>query len=234
MKPKKNPKRDLNKNSGLYFVIGLVLVMVLTYVAFEWKTYDQNAYDYTGMNTPDEIPEVSPPVIPINTLPPPPVPVAAPSIEIRENDEDIIETEILSTDTNQTEEVIKVEDVIFDKLTEVEPIPFSVIEDVPVFPGCENEQDKRACFQEMMNKHIAKNFRYPEIAQEMGIQGKVYIQFIIQKDGSIGNIQKRGPDKHLEAEATRIINMLPQMKPGKQRGTPVKVPFSIPINFKLQ
>ena len=89
--------------------------------------------------------------------------------------------------------------------TEDIPIPFSVIEEVPVFPGCENEEDKRACFQKMMNKHIVKNFRYPEIAQEMGIQGKVYIQFMIHEDGSIGNIQKRGPDKNLEDEASRII-----------------------------
>lgn len=233
MELKKNPKQDLTRNSGIYFLLGLMLVLLLTFIALEWKTYDKPEYDYLGMNEPDEIIEEVPPVISIKTLPPP-VPVAAPIIEIRENDEEIIETEILSTETDQTEEVLKVDDVVFEETTEDIPIPFSVIEDVPVFPGCENEEDKRACFQKMMNKHIVKNFRYPEIAQEMGIQGNVYIQFIIHEDGSIGNIQKRGPDKNLEAEASRIISMLPQMKPGKQRGTPVKVPFSIPINFKLK
>jgi len=85
-----------------------------------------------------------------------------------------------------------------------------------------------------MQKHIRKNFRYPEIAQEMGVQGRVSVVFVIQRDGSIGNIRMRGPDKNLEAEALRIIKKLPKMTPGKQRGRAVKVPFSIPITFKLQ
>jgi protein TonB len=86
----------------------------------------------------------------------------------------------------------------------------------------------------MMQKHIGKNFRYPEIAQEMGVQGRVNVMFVIQKDGSIGNVRMRGPDKNLEEEAARIISKLPKMTPGKQRGRPVRVPFSIPITFKLQ
>ena len=85
-----------------------------------------------------------------------------------------------------------------------------------------------------MNKHIRKNFRYPVIAQEMGIQGRVYVNFIIAKDGSITNIRMRGPDKNLENEAARIIGRLPKMTPGKQRGRAVRVPFSIPITFRLQ
>ena len=115
-------------------------------------------------------------------------------------------------------------------------VPFAVIEDVPIFPGCESvaKSQRRACFQEQMNKHIRRNFRYPEIAQEMGIQGRVYVNFIIAKDGSITNIRMRGPDKNLENEAQRIISRLPQMTPGKQRGRPVRVPFSIPITFRLQ
>ncbi|KKN38058.1 hypothetical protein LCGC14_0757340, partial [marine sediment metagenome] len=126
-------------------------------------------------------------------------------------------------------------DIVVDDGDEPDPeISFMVIEDVPVFPGCEDAKDKRVCFQQMMNKHIAKNFRYPETAQEMGIQGRVNIMFVIQKDGSIGNVQMRGPDKNLEAEAQRIIGKLPKMIPGKQRGKAVKVPFSLPIHFKLQ
>ena len=115
-------------------------------------------------------------------------------------------------------------------------VPFAVIEDVPVFPGCESvaKSQRRACFQEQMNKHIRKNFRYPDIAQEMGIQGRVYVNFIIAKDGSITNIRMRGPDKNLENEAARIIGRLPKMTPGKQRGRAVRVPFSIPITFRLQ
>jgi len=92
----------------------------------------------------------------------------------------------------------------------------------------------RNCFQEQINKHIKKHFRYPDIAQEMGIQGRVYVNFIISQDGSITQIKIRGPDQNLEAEAKRIISLLPAMTPGKQRGRPVRVPFSIPIVFRLQ
>ena len=115
-------------------------------------------------------------------------------------------------------------------------VPFAIIEDVPIFPGCENvaKDQRRNCFQEKMNKHIHKNFRYPEIAQEMGIQGRVYVNFITAKDRQITNIRMQGPDKNLEKEAQRIISKLPNMTPGKQRGRPVRVPFSIPINFRLQ
>ena len=88
-------------------------------------------------------------------------------------------------------------------------------------------------FQEKIQKHIIKNFRYPEIAQEMGIQGRVFVQFIIGKDGNISGIRTRGTDKNLEKEANRIISKLPKMTPGKQRGRPVRVPFSIPVTFKL-
>ena len=115
-------------------------------------------------------------------------------------------------------------------------IPFAIIEDVPLFPGCENvaKSKRRDCFQDKMNQHIKKYFRYPEIAQEMGIQGRVFVQFLIQRDGSIGGIRTRGPDKNLEKEAKRIIDKLPRMTPGRQRGRPVRVPFSIPITFRLQ
>ncbi|HKL89822.1 MAG TPA: energy transducer TonB, partial [Allomuricauda sp.] len=117
-----------------------------------------------------------------------------------------------------------------------EEIPFILIENAPIFPGCENEKtekEKRTCFQSQMLKHIRKNFRYPEIAQEMGLQGRVSVIFTVEKDGSIGNVRLKGPHESLEEEAARIISKLPKLQPGKQRGTPVKVPYSIPITFKL-
>ena len=115
-------------------------------------------------------------------------------------------------------------------------VPFAIIEYVPLFPGCENvkKSERRKCFQEKIQRHIARNFRYPEIAQELGIQGRGYVQFVIAKDGSITDIRTRGPDKNLEQEAERIIGRLPTMTPGKQRGRAVRVPFSIPITFRLQ
>ena len=152
-----------------------------------------------------------------------------------EDEEEVEETVIESTETNE-DEIIEVEEVEIEEEFDDVDVPFAVIEDVPIFPGCEKvaKSERRKCFQEQMNKHIRKNFRYPEIAQEMGIQGRVYVNFIISKDGSISNIRMRGPDKNLEKEAQRIISKLPNMTPGKQRGRAVRVPFSIPITFRLQ
>lgn len=128
------------------------------------------------------------------------------------------------------------ETIIETKRTDEDTItvPFAVIDEVPVFPGCENATDKRACFNEKIQKHISKNFNYPQAAQDAGIQGRVNVMFIIQEDGSIGNMKLRGPDKLLEDEVERIISRLPTMTPGKQKGTVVAVPFSIPVTFKLQ
>lgn len=234
MEPKKNPKADIGKNSGLYFVMGLFVVMLLTLIAFENKTYDDdNEYDIS-MNLDDDLDEEVPMTEQIKTPPPPPPPAAPEIIEVVEDEEEVEETVIESTESNEEEEVMEVEDVeVADDFEDVD-VPFSVIENVPVFPGCENESNKRACFNKMMQKHIGKNFRYPEIAQEMGVQGRVSVMFTIQKDGSIGNVRMRGPDKNLEKEAARIIGKLPKMTPGMQRGRAVRVPFSIPITFKLQ
>lgn len=235
MEPKKDPKKDLNRKSGLYFVIGLLLVLLMAFVALEWKTYDNGHRYDISMNVADELIEEVPITIQIKSLPPPKQIQAPPVIEVVEDEKEVIEDVIESSETDQEDEILKVEDIAVDDTEEPDPIvSFMVIEDVPIFPGCEDAKDKRTCFQEMMNKHIAKNFKYPEPAQEMGIQGRVNIMFVIQKDGSIGSVQLRGPDKSLEGEARRIIEKLPKMVPGKQRGQAVRVPFSIPITFKLQ
>ena len=115
-------------------------------------------------------------------------------------------------------------------------IPFAEITKVPRFLQCYlvSQSEARECFKKQLNAHIRRNFRYPEIAQKMGIQGRVYVNFIISEDGSITNIRLRGPDKNLEKEAKRIISKLPKMTPGKQKGRPVRVPFSVPISFRLQ
>ncbi|MFT6838935.1 MAG: protein TonB [Sediminicola sp.] len=234
MEPKKNPKADLTKNSGMYFVIGLAVVMLIIWRALEWKTYDeQTTYD-TSMNVEDMLDEEVPMTEQIKTPPPPPPPAAPEIITVVEDEVEVEETVIKSTETSQEEEIIEVDDISVEDVEEDIDVPFAVIEDVPVFPGCENEKDKRACFNDMMQQHIRKNFRYPEIAQEMGVQGRVSVMFVIQKDGSIGNVRMRGPDQNLEKEAQRIIAKLPRMIPGKQRGRAVRVPFSIPITFKLQ
>ena len=236
MQPKKSEKADLSKNSSLYFVIGLSLILLISWKAIEWRTYEK-VYAYEALKVEDEDDEEIPITEQLKTPPPPPPPPppAPEVIEVVEDEEEVEETVIESTETNE-DEIIEVEEVEIEEEFDDVDVPFAVIEDVPIFPGCEKvaKSERRKCFQEQMNKHIRKNFRYPEIAQEMGIQGRVYVNFIISKDGSISNIRMRGPDKNLEKEAQRIISKLPNMTPGKQRGRAVRVPFSIPITFRLQ
>ena len=236
MLPKKNSKADLNKNSTPYFLIGLVLILLIVWRAIEFKTYERDIeLDRLSVMDDDEedIPitemKITPPP------PPPPPPAALQVIEVVEDDEEVEETVIESTETDQ-EEIIEVEEIEVEEDDDDIEVPFAIIEDIPIFPGCEkvSKKKQRDCFQEKINKHIRKNFRYPEIAQEMGIQGRVYVSFIIGKDGKVIMVQPRGPDKNLEKEAQRIIERLPQMIPGKQRGKAVRVPYSIPITFRLQ
>ena len=231
MQPKKNPNADLRKNAKLYFAIGLCSVLFISWQAIEWKTYDKSLYGYEALNVDDDDDELVPLTEQIKTPPPPPP--APEIIEVVEDEEEVEETVIESTETTQEEIIEEVE--VMEEDLDVD-VPFAIIEDVPLFPGCERvkKSERRKCFQEKIQRHISKNFRYPEIAQEMGIQGRVYVQFIIGKDGSITGIRTRGPDKNLEKEANRIIAKLPTMTPGKQRGRPVRVPFSIPITFRLQ
>tara|TARA_X000000950_G_scaffold210924_2_gene253618 strand:+ start:521 stop:1216 length:696 start_codon:yes stop_codon:yes gene_type:complete len=231
MQPKKNPKVDLNRNRSLFFVISLCLVLFLSWKLIEWKTYDKTNYGYEALNVDAEDDEDIPITEQIKTPPPPPPP-APEIIEIVEDEEEVEETVIESTETDQ-EEIIEEVEVMDDMLDEV---PFAVIEEVPTFPGCEKlaKSERRQCFQDRMDRHVRRTFRYPEIAQEMGIQGRVYVSFVIDENGNITKIQVRGPDKNLEGEARRIIEKLPKMVPGRQRGRPVRVPFSYPITFRLQ
>ena len=116
-----------------------------------------------------------------------------------------------------------------------EEIDFDSVERPPIYPGCEPyTQQLRSCTQRKIQTHINKNFRYPEFAQKTGIQGRVFVQFIIDKDGSIVGIKTRGPHPILEIEAKRIISILPKFIPGYVDGKAVRVPFSMPITFKLQ
>ncbi len=237
MEPKKNQKLDLNRNSLLYFFVGMTMMLLMAFLALEWKTFHQDDdWNNTALKIEDDLIEEVPFIK--EKLPEPPKPkiITPPKIEIADDDEKIEETVIEAVNPNQDTEIPKIEDIAVAEEDIPDQIPFVLIENAPVFPGCENEKtekEKRECFQEMMQDHIRKNFRYPELAKEMGIQGRVNVIFVIQKDGSIGNVQMRGPDKSLEAEAARIISKLPKMAPGKQRGTAVKVPYSIPITFRL-
>ena len=214
------------KSSVAYFVSSGVIIASIT-----WFIIETNADAEIAIETESNIQEkeVEAPLIPEQIIIPK-------SLEI-------IEEEVIPLPKKiKTPPVVKVNKIEKKKIEEDEEeeldidVPFAVVEDVPIFPGCigVEKYERRDCFTVQINKHIRRTFRYPEIAKEMGIQGRVYVNFIISKDGSITNIRVRGPDKILEEEAIRIISLLPRLLPGKQNGKPVRVPFSSPITFRLQ
>ena len=238
MEAKKNLRMEPGRNSGLHFVMGIAMVLLLVYVALQWKTHPSESQWATAHMDPDLILEVEPPITRLK-MPEPPKPLvtAPPIIEVVEDDKEIVETVIAPTDTDLNEEIAPIGEIEMDSEEPMESIPFVLIENAPLFPGCEKEKtekDKRECFQQMLQRHIQRHFQYPELARELGLEGKVNVMFTILEDGDIAEVMMRGPHESLEAESARILSKLPKMQPGRQRGRAVKVTYAIPITFKLQ
>jgi protein TonB len=241
MQPKKNPKSDVSRNSSIYFAVGLALMLAVTYMSINYKTYDKRDIAIDSLNLDDELDEEVPITEQIVTPPPPPPPPpAAPEIiEVVEDEEEIEETVIESTETEMDTEIMEVEEVEVEEIEEDIEVPFSVIENVAVFPGCEKKKGnsaKKACMNEKVNKFINKKFN-TDLASDLGLppgRKRIFVQFKVDKSGNITSIGARGPHPGLEKEAKRVIGLLPKMKPGKQRGKPVVMPFSIPIVFQVQ
>jgi len=237
MKPKKNPKKDLSRKSLLFFQIGLALVLGITLIMIEWKTYDRDAID-TGVVNLDMLDEEDVPITEIQkTPPPPPPPPPAPEvIEVVEDDEEVEEVVIESTETDQNE-VVEVEEVE-EVEEEIGDVPFAVIESVPIFPGCEglnNNEERKQCMSKKISQFVNKNFD-TGLAADLGLSGvnRVYVQFKIDKSGNITNVAARAPHPRLQSEGERVIKKLPKMKPGQQRGQNVGVLYSLPITFQVQ
>lgn len=113
---------------------------------------------------------------------------------------------------------------------------FETPDEAPIFPGCEKKRSnkkRKICFQEAMLNHVKDNFHYPKEAVERNLQGRVHVKFTIDTDGNIVDIDKRGPDEILENDAVRIIKLLPKMIPGKLKGKPIKVTYSVPIIYRM-
>lgn len=216
MELKKNPEVSLENKKSLFFQIGLIVTLVIVFVAFEWKSYDKVNYNLGQLNL-DDLEEEIIPITKQEIKPPPPPPPPPEVIEIVE-DEVEIEEELEIEDTESDEdEMIEIEEESDDEF-------FMVVENMPEFPGGDLG----------LMKYIQKNVKYPPIAKEYNITGKVYVSFIVDKSGSVTNVKiVRGVDKNLDAEALRVVKSLPKYKPGKQRGKPVRVMFTIPINFTL-
>ena len=216
MEPKKNPEISLENKKALFFQIGLVVTLIIVIGAFEWKSYDKVNYNLGQLNL-DDLEEEIIPITKQEVKPPPPPPPPPEVIEIVE-DEVEIEEELEIEDTEADEDIaIEIEEESDDEF-------FMVVENMPIFPGGDLG----------LMKYIQKNVKYPPIAKEYNITGKVYVSFIVDKTGSVTNVKiVRGVDKNLDAEALRVVKSLPKYKPGKQRGKAVRVMFTIPINFTL-
>ncbi|MBO0591826.1 TonB family protein [Cellulophaga sp. E16_2] len=243
----KGSKQDANlrKNSFIYFQIGLIGAMFLVYFGLEtaFDKFQPQEVVQAGeiVETIEMYPELKDFEVEKTEAKPELVHkvVAPQTLQVVSDDFKVPETKEFKsepvTSNNPNLDTRKLAFVDPDDGID-ETIPFAVLEDAPIFPGCESvsKSERKTCFEESMQKHILKNFRYPEVAVETRTQGKVYIMFTIGKDGNIEDVRLKGPAKILEKEAARIIDKLPQMKPGMQRLQPVKVSFSIPINFQLQ
>ncbi|MEO8933822.1 MAG: energy transducer TonB [Xanthomarina sp.] len=238
MEQKKNPQSNVGRNSSLFFAVGLALVLFVTYTAINYKTYDREAIDIGMLNLDKELEEEIPITEQLQTPPPPPPPPAAPEvIEVVEDEVEVEETVIESTESSQEEEIVEVEEVFVEEVEEDVEVPFAVIENVPVFPGCEkgNNDAKKACMNDKMSKFIAKRFN-TDLAGDLGLSGvqKINVFFKIDKNGDIVDVKARAPHPRLEQEAIRVVSLLPQMQPGKQRGKAVRVPYFLPIKFQVQ
>lgn len=216
-------------------LFGIVTALLLCIVLIEWKTYDQTLANLGELEV-----EVDDEIIPITNrelAPPPPPPPPPPEvIEVVEDDVELEEElDIQTTDTDMMEEVevIEMEEEESDEI-----LTFAVVESFPIFPGCEGEktkEDKSNCFNLKIRQFVASEFKFPEMARQMGIQGRVYVNFVIEKNGKLSNIEVvRGVDPLLDEEALRVVKRLPKFTPAKQRGKPVRMQYTLPINAKLQ
>ena len=223
MEEKKSPDANLEQKKGAYFAVGLMLSLALVLGLFEMKTFDNIATDLGELKL-DLLEEE---IIPISQqAPPPPPPPPAPTtqIQIVEDDEEIEEE--LEIEDMEVDEETEVEVEIYEEEEEVvEEEIFTIVEQMPEFPGG----------TEKLFKYLGKNIEYPPMAKDAGIKGKVYVTFVVERDGSITDVRVlRGIGGGCDEEAIRVVSGMPNWKPGKQRGKPVRVQYNLPVRFTLQ
>lgn len=227
MEVKKSPKVDLKRMRGTWLLVGYVVVLALMFVAFEWTQRDVKVATDTGVQ--DVVFEEE--IIPITQQeeikapPPPEAPSVAEVLNIVDDKTDVAETTIASTEeTGKAVEVKYVAPVVEEPEPEEETI-FQVVEQMPEFPGG----------MSALMQYLGKNIKYPTIAQENGVQGRVIVQFVVNRDGTIVDpVVVRSVDPYLDKEAIRVIKAMPKWKPGQQRGKAVRVKYTVPVTFKLQ
>lgn len=229
MEAKKTPKADLENRKGLFLEIGMVVILAAVLVAFNVRTYEKEIKEVSTRTVADEIEDQIIQTQEEETPPPPPEEpeVVATDLTIVENDAELTnEVGIINAEDNANkaqEEFTKVE-VEQEEEVEEEEI-FLVVEEDAEFPGG----------LEALSKYLAENIKYPQLAKENNITGRVFVSFVVEKNGSVGNIKiLRDIGGGCGAEAVRVVKAMPKWKPGKQRGKPVRSQFNLPVNFDLQ
>lgn len=225
MKLKKSPKADLEKKKTLFLQTGFIISLALALLAFEWKSYEKLEIDIPDRR-PMDVPEEKIPVTEDKKLPPPPEPPKTiTEIDIVDNNVDVEDVVDIDVNMDSDEAVPKWTPSLPDEVDVEENQPFIAVEEDPQFPGGNTARVR----------YLANNIKYPKTARELGIQGTVYLSFIVEKDGSVTNVEiLRGIGYGCDEEALRVVRKMPKWEPGKQREKPVRVQFSMPVKFVLQ
>ena len=229
MEVKKTPKASLENKRALFIEIGLIVALAVVYIAFNWTSKDVQVSTLEAENQVVQEEEI----IPITQETPPPPP-EAPKIPVLSDQIDIVDDEIevdndflsLEDSDDMGVEIMDYVENVQEEVVEEEAIPFQLVEEKPSFMGGDANQ-----FSAWVNKRLV----YPEIAKENGVQGRVTLQFTVEKDGSVTKVKVlRGVDPSLDKEAVRVVSMSTKWKPGKQRDRAVPVTYTFPVYFQLR
>jgi len=227
MEAKKSKKAAIENQRGSWLLMGLVVALAFMFVSFEWTQHDIRV---AALSSDDEsifVTELVPITFPDEKLEPPPPPETkvVDILEIVKNDIEVTDkVSTVAEDMNTTHEIVWIAPVV-ETETVVEDIIHVSVEVMPEFPGG----------TAALMKYLSGNIKYPTISQETGSQGKVIVQFVVDRDGTISNPEVvRGVDPHLDKEAIRVISSMPKWTPGVQNGKKVRVKYTVPVSFRLQ
>ena len=227
MEIKKSKEANIERHRGTWLLMGFVVTLSFLFVSFEWAERDK-VIDTSALIRDNYLEEVLLPVTfpEEKPTPPPPQKPIAEVIEIIDDKNNSEETPIASLEAN--DKPVDIGTYIPPAIEEDKPLEaevFVIAETMPSFPGGQNA----------LMSFMKQNIKYPTVPQEQGVEGRVIIQFIVDKDGTITDpVIARGVDPYLDKEAMRVIKAMPKWNPGKQRGTPVRVKYTVPVLFKLQ
>jgi len=242
MEIKKNEKVKLENYSKIFIQLGLVLSLLIVYFSLEYRVYERSIDDLIGIMNQEVIEDIIPITERIELVKPPPPPPPAPEIiEIVEDITDIEETVLESTETDESEaiEIVNISDIeeVVEEEEIIEEVPFAVIEEAPIYPGCTGSKAARKkCLQQKIREHVNKRYNVG-LAEELGLdpgKKKVYVLFKIDYKGNVVDVRARGPHKRLEREAIRVVQLLPKMIPAKQRGKSVNIKYTLPITLEVR